>query len=95
MRIRYRARALADIEDIRSYVEKRSPVGARNVLRSIRSGIKFIAENPYACERSDDPEVRVKVLLDYPYKIFYSVQLNEIENLHIRHSVRRPWDERI
>jgi plasmid stabilization system protein ParE len=95
MRVRYRARALADIEEIRSYVDKRSPIGAQNVLRSIRSGIKFIAENPYACERADDPSVRVKVLLDYPYKTFYRVQLDEIEILHIRHSARRPWEERV
>jgi toxin ParE1/3/4 len=93
MRVRYRARALADIEEIRSYLEKRSPVGAGNVLRSIRLGIKFVTENPLASERADDPGVRVKVLLDYPYKIFYSVHPEHVEILHVRHSARRPWEE--
>ena len=62
MRVRYRAQALADIDEIRRYLQKRSPSGARNVIRSI------IAENPRASEETDDPDVRVKAVLEYPYK---------------------------
>ena len=92
MRVRYRAQALADIDEIRRYLQKRSPSGARNVLRSIYESVKFIAENPRASEETDDPAVRVKVVLEYPYKIFYSVHPDVIEILHVRHSARRPWE---
>jgi len=36
MKVRYRARALADIEDIFRFLNERSPTGAHNVLRAIR-----------------------------------------------------------
>ena len=48
MRLRYRAQALADIDEIYRYIEERSPNGARNVLRAIYAGIDLIAERPDA-----------------------------------------------
>jgi toxin ParE1/3/4 len=92
MRVRYRAQARADIDEIRRYIRKRSPSGTRNVLRSIRAAVRFIAEHPLASEETDDPDVRVKVVVEYPYKIFYSVHPDFIEILHIRHSARQPWE---
>lgn len=46
MRLRYRARALADIDAIHRFHEERSPAGARNVLRAIYASIHLIAEHP-------------------------------------------------
>jgi len=92
MRVRYRTQARADIDEIRRYLQKRSRSGAQNVLRSIRASVRFIAENPRASEETDDPDVRVKVVIEYPYKIFYSIHPDFIEVLHIRHSARRPWE---
>jgi plasmid stabilization system protein ParE len=43
MRVRYRARALGDLDDIYRYLEPRSPTGARNVLRAIHGAIDEIA----------------------------------------------------
>jgi toxin ParE1/3/4 len=48
MNIRYRAQALADIDEIYSYLRERSPSGAFNVLRAIYAGIHLIAERPGA-----------------------------------------------
>ena len=92
MRVRYRTQARADIDEIRRYLQKRSRSGAQNVLRSIRASVRFIAENPRASEETDDPNVRVKVVIEYPYKIFYSIHPDFIDVLHIRHSARRPWE---
>lgn len=92
MRVRYRTRALADIDEIYRYLEPRSPVGARNVLRTIHDAIDGIARHPYAAERTSQSDVRVRVLGRYRYKIFYAViGPDEIEIIHIRHAARRPW----
>lgn len=47
----------------------------------------------YLDERSpaSAPSVRVKVVSRYGYKIFYSVEADSIEILHVRHGARRPW----
>ncbi len=93
MRVRYRERARRDLGEIHHYLDARSPSGARNVLRAIYAGVQFIAENPDAAERTDDPSVRVKIVLRYRYKIFYSIAGDIIDVLHIRHAARRvPWE---
>jgi plasmid stabilization system protein ParE len=91
MKVTYRARALADLEAIFSYLNERSPTGARNVLRALADAIDAIADAPLAATKSSDPDVRVKILKRYRYKIFYSVTADEIEIVHIRHGARRPW----
>ena len=92
MKIRYRARALADLDGIFQYLNERSPGGARNVMSAIRDAIDDIAEYPLAAPRTSDPDVRVKILGRYRYKIFYSVAAAEfVEIIHVRHAARRPW----
>ena len=91
MKVRITPRARADLQEIRDYISRRSPSGARNVLRSIYSGIAFIAENPRGAIATDEGMVRVKVITEYPYKIFYAFDGDAIKILHIRHSARRPW----
>ena len=91
MKVHYREAALADLAHISSYLEKRSPSGARNVLRAIHSAINLIAESPLSARQSTDPSIRVKVVDRYGYKIFYTPGSDTIEILHIRHGARRPW----
>jgi toxin ParE1/3/4 len=92
MRIQYRAQALGDIDEIYRYIESRSPIGARNVLRAIYAGIQLIAEQPYASQQTSLPSLRVKVVRRYRYKIFYSIINDDtVEIIHIRHTSRRPW----
>jgi len=92
MNVRYRARALADLDDIFRFLNGRSPTGARNVLRSLADAIDSIGEHPLASPRTSDPDIRVKMLGRYRYKIFYSVAADEfVEIIHIRHAARRPW----
>ena len=94
MRIQYRARSLADIDEIFSYIEERNPSGALNVLQAIFDGVQHIAENPHAWQATNDPEIRVMVLQRYRYKIFYTILDHEtVEIMHVRHTSRRPWED--
>lgn len=88
MKVRITPRARADLHEIQEYISQRNPSGARNVLRSIYSGLAFIAENPRGAAVADETNVRVKAIVDYPYKIFYTIGVDAV---HIRHSARRPW----
>lgn len=91
MIVRYRQRALTDLDEIFIYLNGRSPQGARNVLTAISAAIDDIAQNPLAARQTSDLTVRVKVGRRYLYKIFYTPKGDEIEILHIRHGARRPW----
>lgn len=91
MRVRYSPRAQGDIERIFQYLDQLSPSGAHNVLQDVYAAVQLIADQPEAAERTDDPDVRVKIVLRYRYKIFYRISADAVEVLHIRHSARRPW----
>lgn len=92
MRVRYRAQAKADLEEIYRYLDRRSPTGARNVLRAIHAAVGIVAEHPYASQRTSDPDIHVKTVGRYRYKIFYAVVDGDyVEIIHIRHAARRPW----
>lgn len=91
MRIRYRERALADLDAIFNYLDERSPTGARKVLTALAEAIDGIAQEPMAAPRTSVSDIRVKILRRYRYKIFYAVAADEIEIIHIRHAARRPW----
>ena len=80
MIVRYRGRALADIDELYAYLTERSPQGARNVLREIYRSVAVVAEQPLACEQTDDPEIRVKIVRRYRYKIFYHVPNDDGRN---------------
>lgn len=91
MKVRYRALALADIENIFAYLNERSPGGARNVLRAIRDAVAEITAYPQSGLQTSAGDIRVKILGRYRYKIFYSVGKDAIEIIHVRHAARRPW----
>lgn len=91
MRVRYTPEAFADRERIFEYLRERSPSGARNVMASIRDAVKLLRDQPYSGYKTDDPDVRVRFVIRYPYKIFYRVRDDVVEIAHIRHTSRRPW----
>lgn len=92
MIVRYRVRALRDIDSIYRYLHELSPRGASNVLKAIYAGIELIAEQPYASPGAEVNGIRVKVILRYGYKIFYRItDENQVLILHIRHASRKPW----
>lgn len=91
MKVNYRPRALADLDAIVLYLEPKSPTGARNVLRAIRAAVDEIASFPDAAMRTSRPDIRVKILGRYRYKIFYRVSDEGVDVIHVRHAARRPW----
>lgn len=91
MRVRYTPEAFADRERIFEYLRERSPSGARNVMASIRDAVKLLQDQPYSGYKTDDPDVRVRFIVRYPYKIFYRIRNDVVEIAHIRHTSRRPW----
>jgi plasmid stabilization system protein ParE len=91
MKVHYRDRALADLDEIFQNIDKRSPSGARNVIDAINAAINAIAEHPLAAQETSFPHIRVKIVRRYQYKIFYSVGADQVDILHVRHGARRPW----
>jgi toxin ParE1/3/4 len=94
MRVRYTLRAQADLEDIFSYLDERSPTSARVVRAQIRRQIDQLIDFPLMAAATEIPGVRELSVSRFPYKVYYELRGDEICVLHIRHSRRRPWTGR-
>lgn len=90
MKVRYTSRAFRDREEILTYLQARSPSGARNVLGRFEAAATLLSEQPLAGISTDVPDVRVLFVGRYPYKLFYRIHDDTVEILHIRHTSRIP-----
>jgi toxin ParE1/3/4 len=95
MKVVYTEEALEDLDAIADWLIAHYPAVAPAVERRIRSVVAHIARWPESSRRSAKrPGVRAVPLGRYPYKIFYRVNDDTVEILHIHHAARQPWDER-
>ena len=92
MRLVYSKRALADLDQIATYYTAHaSPTIAESIGRQLLGAIVRIARHPEAAPRvSQRTQVRVATVVRYPFRIFYRVNDERIDILHIRHTSRRP-----
>jgi plasmid stabilization system protein ParE len=92
MRVVLSRLALAELDQILSYIAERSPSGARNVEARFRHVFELIGRYPEAAERVEQrPDVRRMPLGRYPYAVYYEIGREEVTVLRIMHGARRPW----
>ena len=91
MRVRLSRTAHAELTAILEYIHERSPSGASHVLAEFDRAFVVIGKQPHSGQATDYPDVRVKLVGKYPYKLFYTIGSDAIDVVHIRHAARRPW----
>ncbi len=90
MNLRWDPRAIQDLRDIRAYIASASsPTSADRVRRHLQKRAERLRANPNLGVASSDREIRILAPIRYPYRIYYTVQSNEIAILHIRHTSRQ------
>jgi plasmid stabilization system protein ParE len=90
MRLRYTLRALADLEEISRFLEKRQPATLQSFRSTVEQQIGWLSSFPYMAPATDELGVRELTLSRHPYKVYYEVTGDEVIILHIRHTRRRP-----
>jgi toxin ParE1/3/4 len=88
MKVVYAPRALRDIDDLLTYINERSPRGARNISLAIEYAIHVCALNPRAGARTDEQDVYRRPLGKYRYTIFYRARGDIIEIVRVVHAAR-------
>jgi toxin ParE1/3/4 len=93
MRIRYTARARADLAEIFEYISRDDLAAAKRVQRAIFDAIDLLASFPYiGIRNARSPGPRSKLVSRYPYRVHYRLRGQELWVVHIRHTARRPWE---
>jgi toxin ParE1/3/4 len=94
MNVRWDVRALEDLRDIRRYVgERASPAAADRVREHLRTRIARLLTRPLIGVLTSNPEIRILPPTLYPYRIYYTIQGDDVVILHIRHSARLEPDD--
>ena len=94
MNIRWDVRALEDLRDIRRYIAQRGSAAAADRVRDhLRTRIERLLTRPLIGVLTSNPEIRILPPTRYPYRIYYTIQGDDVVILHIRHSARSEPDE--
>ena len=91
MRVRYRRRALRDIENIHEYIEKRNSRAATEVVARIRLAADRLGVLPYMGHAGRDPGTYEWVVVGLPYMIVYEVDAltDEVAIVAVFHGAQR------
>lgn len=94
MRVRFTETALAEIEEIHSYIAANNPAAAAIVRSQIEHTIALIGTLPKMGRIKYRQFVRMLPVRRYPqYLIFYAIEEDEVVILNVRHGARlRPWE---
>jgi len=90
VKLRYTLRAAQELEQVLSYIDDRSPEGARRVKARIQAVIDLIASHPQSGQLTSARRLRRIVVHPYPYLIFYAATNDEVVIHGVRHAARRP-----
>lgn len=92
MKLIYSRRALADLDQIRTYYAAHANAAiAEAIARRLEKVVERICRVPETAPRvSQRSQVRVIAVIRYPFRIFYRVRDDAVDILHIRHTSRRP-----
>jgi toxin ParE1/3/4 len=93
MKVRWSETALAEIDDIFSYIFERNRSAAAAVVKRIEGLTALLCEFPFIGHLTDEKDVRMLAVVKYPFLIFYATDeaANEVVILHVRHaSQERP-----
>jgi toxin ParE1/3/4 len=92
VKVRYTHKALAQLDEIYSYIEAHNPSAAKRVKARIKQSIARLGRHPYSCRATENPGIRLLAIVRYPYLVFYRVDdtAKEVHILRIRHSARDP-----
>ena len=91
MRVRFTRPALHDLETIVSFVGKTNPQAASEIVACLTKLGWSLSDNPEEGMKTDEPDTYVLVVPKIHYLIFYSIESNQIDIVHFRHTSRlRP-----
>lgn len=89
MRVRFTRPAQADLQQIYAYVSKENPTEASHVVARLVERARNLGSSPNEGRATDEPNARVIVVPRLRYFIFYTVEGDEVQITHIRHTSRR------
>jgi toxin ParE1/3/4 len=93
MRIVWSPSAIAQLAEIRAYIEQDKPEAAREVARRIIAAADRLSANPRLGRPGRHPRTRELIIPGTPYLLPYRIQGQQIKILAVFHAARL-WPEK-
>ena len=93
MKVFYTDTALAEIDEICSYIERDNPAAATDVAAAMQRTIARLAKRPKSAPIVHGENVRAKLVERYQYRIFFETEEDRLVVRNVRSTRRqRPWE---
>ena len=93
MKVYYTETALAEIDEILSYIYQDNPAATAVVAAAIERTVAWLAKRPNSAPIVHEGRVRSKLVERYQYRIFYEVEDRCVTIRNVRSTKRRrPWE---
>jgi toxin ParE1/3/4 len=91
MRVIWSETAIANLIEIRRFIEKDQPAAARRLAGRILACVERIAEHPHIGRPGREPDTRELIVAGTPYIIPYRIHRNHLAVLAVLHAAQeRP-----
>ncbi|MGI9303734.1 MAG: type II toxin-antitoxin system RelE/ParE family toxin [Gammaproteobacteria bacterium] len=94
MRLRWEADAIADLLELRAYIQQDNPGAAKRVVRKILATVKRLKEQPMLGRSGRVHGTRELVISATPYTVAYHVTPDTVTVLRVLHQARE-WPKRV
>jgi toxin ParE1/3/4 len=93
MRIVWSETAIANLSEIREYIEQDQPAAARRLARRILTSVERLAKHPQLGRQGREPDTRELVVAGTPYIVPYRVRRSRLEIIAVLHAAQDRSDE--
>ena len=89
MQVVWTSRAIADLTEIRQFIDLDKPSAARRVARRILSSVELLSKHPHLGHPGREPGTRELGVPQFPYIVCYTVHRNRLAILAVLHTSRK------
>jgi toxin ParE1/3/4 len=93
MRIVWSETAIANLIEIRKYIEQDKPVAARRLAQRILDSAERLAEHTHLGHPGREPETRELIVAGTPYIIVYQIYRSRLSILAVLHAAQSRHEE--
>jgi len=93
MQIRWDARAVQDLQEIRAFIAADRPSAAAHVAEQIKTSVRRLSKFPFMGRQTTRPTIRILSITGTPFSVYYRLLADAVEILAVFHGARRRFSD--
>jgi plasmid stabilization system protein ParE len=93
MQVRWDARAVRDLQEIRAFIAADKPIAAAHVAEQIKASVRRLSDFPLMGRQTTRPNIRILSITGTPFAVYYHLLADAVEILAVFHGARRRFSD--